>query len=137
MVPDSTLKGYARSCGKANYILTSMSERGVAYPEALAAAQRLGFAEADPTADVSGADAAAKAAILAGLAFGRWVDVDSIPTEGIADITPADMRAAAELGCVIRLVAVCERRHDGVSVRVHPIMLPTHHPLASIRGCNK
>ena len=120
--------------GTTNYILTSMAERGVGYPEALDAAQRLGFAEPDPTADVSGADAAAKAAILAGLAFGTWVDVDSIYTEGITSITPADFRAAAELGCSIRLLAVCERRGEGVSARVHPVMLPTSHPLASIRG---
>jgi homoserine dehydrogenase len=120
--------------GTTNYILSSMGERGVAYAEALEAAQRLGFAEPDPTADVSGADAAAKAAILAGLAFGVWVDVGSIHTEGITAITPADFRAADELGCSIRLVAVCERRHDGVSARVHPVMLPTTHPLAAIRG---
>jgi homoserine dehydrogenase len=120
--------------GTTNYILTSMAERGVGYPEALDAAQRLGFAEPDPSADVSGADAAAKAAILTGLAFGTWVDAESIHTEGITSITPADFRAAAELDRAIRLVAVCERRSGGVSVRVHPVMLPVSHPLASIRG---
>jgi homoserine dehydrogenase len=120
--------------GTTNYILTSMAERGVAYPEALDAAQRLGFAEPDPTADVSGADAAAKAAILAGLAFGTWIDVDAIHTEGITGITPADFRAATDLDCAIRLLAICERTDTGVSARVHPALLPRSHPLAAIRG---
>jgi homoserine dehydrogenase len=120
--------------GTTNYILTSMAERGVGYPEALEAAQRLGFAEPDPSADVSGDDAAAKAAILAGLAFGTWIDVDAIHAEGITSITPADFRAADDLGRAIRLLAVCERTDGGVSARVHPVMLPVSHPLASIRG---
>lgn len=120
--------------GTTNYILTSMADDGVGYQEALAAAQRLGYAEPDPTADVSGADAAAKAAILAGLAFGTWVAPDRIHTEGITDITFADFKSAKQLGFVIRLLAVAERRPDGVSVRVHPVMLPVDHPLAAIRG---
>ncbi len=120
--------------GTTNFILTSMADEGVGYEEALAEAQRLGYAEADPTADVSGADAAAKAAILAGLAFGTWVAPDRLHAEGITAISAADFRAADELGFVIRLVAVAERRSDGVSARVHPLMLPVDHPLAAIRG---
>jgi homoserine dehydrogenase len=120
--------------GTTNYILTSMAERRVKYSEALEAAQRLGFAEPDPTADVSGADAASKAAILAGLAFGTWVAPGNIYTEGITAITAADFAAAADLGFAIRLLAVAERRPDGVSARVHPVMLPLDHPLAAIRG---
>ncbi len=120
--------------GTTNFILTSMADGGLTYAEALAEAQRLGYAEPDPTADVSGSDAAAKAAILAGLAFGTWIGPDRIHTEGITAVTAADFRAASELGFVIRLLAVAERRHDGVSARVHPMMLPTDHPLAAIRG---
>ncbi len=120
--------------GTTNFILTSMADEGVGYEEALAEAQRLGYAEADPTADVSGADAAAKAAILAGLAFGTWVAPDRVHAEGITAISAADFRAADELGFVIRLLAVAERRSDGVSVRVHPLMLSVDHPLAAIRG---
>jgi homoserine dehydrogenase len=120
--------------GTTNYILTSMADEGVGYEEALEAAQRLGYAEPDPTADVSGADAAAKAAILAGLAFGTWVEPDRIHTEGITGITDADFESAEQLGFAIRLLAVAERRSDGVSVRVHPVMLPVDHPLAAIRG---
>lgn len=120
--------------GTTNFILTSMADQGVGYEEALAEAQRLGYAEADPTADVSGADAAAKAAILTGLAFGTWVAPDRLHAEGITAISAADFRAADELGFVIRLLAVAERRSDGVSARVHPLMLPVDHPLAAIRG---
>jgi len=120
--------------GTTNFILSSMADEGVGYEEALAAAQRLGYAEPDPTADVSGADAASKAAILAGLAFGTWVSPDRLHTEGITDITEADFKAAEQLGFAIRLLAVAERRPDGVSVRVHPLMLPLGHPLAAIRG---
>lgn len=120
--------------GTTNFILSSMADEGVGYEEALAAAQRLGYAEPDPTADVSGTDAASKAAILAGLAFGTWVSPDRLHTEGITDITDADFKAAEQLGFAIRLLAVAERRPDGVSVRVHPLMLPLGHPLAAIRG---
>jgi len=120
--------------GTTNFILTEMAADGTEYEVALAEAQRLGYAEPDPTADVSGADAAAKAAILAGLAFGTWIDPERIHTEGIEAITQTDFRAADELGFVIRLLAVAERRDRGVSARVHPLMLPVDHPLASIRG---
>ncbi len=120
--------------GTTNYILTQMAEEGASYAAALAAAQELGYAETDPTADVSGADAAAKAAILASLAFGTWVGVEDVYAEGIEDLTAVDMSFAAEFGYVVKLVAVCERTADGVSARVHPAMIPLDHPLASIRG---
>lgn len=120
--------------GTTNFMLTQMSEEGLRYDDALAEAQRLGYAEPDPAADVSGADAAAKAAILAGLAFGTWIAPDRLYAEGITSITATDIRSAHELGFAIRLLAVAERRDDGVSARVHPVMLPADHPLAAIRG---
>ncbi|MGI9649063.1 MAG: homoserine dehydrogenase [Acidimicrobiia bacterium] len=120
--------------GTTNYILTQMTEEGAEYKAALAEAQELGYAEADPTADVSGADAAAKAAILASLAFGTWVASDRVYTEGIDRLDAADVRIAAELGYVIKLLAVAENTPDGISVRVHPTFVPADHPLAVIRG---
>jgi homoserine dehydrogenase len=120
--------------GTTNFILTRMSEDGQTYEEALEEAKVLGYAEPDPTADVSGADAAAKAAILASLAFGTWVGLDHVPREGIERVSALDMQFAAELGYVIKLLAVAERTGAGVSARVHPVMLPVDHPLASIRG---
>ena len=119
--------------GTTNYILTEM-ESGATYLTALEQATDLGYAEPDPTADVSGADAAAKAAILASLAFGTWVDPSDVYTEGIVELTSVDMSFAAELGYVVKLVAVCERKDAGVNARVHPAMVPKDHPLASIRG---
>ncbi|MEN8238970.1 MAG: homoserine dehydrogenase, partial [Actinomycetota bacterium] len=119
--------------GTTNYILTQMEE-GATYLSALEQATELGYAEPDPTADVSGADAAAKAAILASLAFGTWVDVADVYTEGIDDLTSVDMSFAAEFGFVVKLIAVCERTDAGVNARVHPAMIPRDHPLASIRG---
>jgi len=120
--------------GTTNYILTRMAEDGATYAAALEAAQRLGFAEPDPTADVSGADATSKAAILAGLAFGTWIDVDSLHAEGIEGIRTIDIGFASDLGYVIKLLAIAERTPDGISARVHPAMIPLDHPLASIRG---
>ncbi|HEX2153136.1 MAG TPA: homoserine dehydrogenase [Acidimicrobiia bacterium] len=120
--------------GTTNFILTRMSEDGLSYSDVLADAQRLGYAEADPTADVSGADAAAKAAILAGLAFGVWVDLDRVHTEGIADIESIDLVFADRLGYVVKLLGIAEATADGVSVRVHPTLVPSQHPLAAIRG---
>jgi len=120
--------------GTTNYILSRMAEDGATYSDALAAAQRLGYAEPDPTADVSGADATSKAAILAGLAFGTWIAVDGVHREGIEGIHRADIAFADELGYVIKLLAVAERTPGGVSARVHPAMVPKSHPLASIRG---
>jgi len=120
--------------GTTNYILSRMSDDGATYAEALAAAQGLGYAEPDPTADVSGADAMSKVAILAGLAFGTWIAVDGVHREGIEGIHRADIGFADQLGYVVKLLAIAERTPDGVSARVHPAMVPKEHPLASIRG---
>jgi homoserine dehydrogenase len=120
--------------GTTNYILSRMTEDGARYDDALAAAQKLGYAEPDPTADVSGADSASKAAILASLSFGTWVSPDRVHREGIADLDVADLRFAAHLGYVVKLLAIAEQRPDGVSARVHPAMIRADHPLASIRG---
>lgn len=120
--------------GTTNFILSRMSEEGTAYEDALQQAQDLGYAEPDPTADVSGADAAAKAAILASLGFGTWVGLDHVPHTGITDITATDIRYAADLGYSIKLLGIAEDTSAGVSARVHPVLLPTDHPLAAIRG---
>ncbi len=120
--------------GTTNFILTRMSEDGQEYATALEEAQVLGYAEPDPTADVSGADAAAKAAILASLAFGTWVGLDQVYREGIEKVSALDIQFAAELGYIIKLLAVAERTGRGVCARVHPVMLPADHPLAAIRG---
>ncbi|HSM01450.1 MAG TPA: homoserine dehydrogenase [Acidimicrobiia bacterium] len=120
--------------GTTNYIVTRLTEGSGSYRSALAEAQRLGYAEADPTADISGADAASKVVILAGLAFGVWVETGTVHREGIEGLTEDDFAAAARLGHVIRLLAIAERRPDGIVTRVHPAMLPATHPLASIRG---
>lgn len=122
--------------GTTNYILTKMTEDGMDYEMALEEAQRLGLAERDPTADVSGDDAAAKAAILAGLAFGSDVLGTTVPREGITQLRTLDVTYASRLGYVIKLLAVAELVDGGpeLSVRVHPAMLPTEHPLASVRG---
>jgi homoserine dehydrogenase len=122
--------------GTTNFILDAMSTSGAGFDEALEEAQRLGFAEADPTADVEGFDAAAKAAILAGLAFHTRVTIADVHREGIAEVTAADVRSASEMGCVVKLLAICEINEDGtaVSARVHPAMIPDTHPLASVRG---
>jgi homoserine dehydrogenase len=120
--------------GTTNYILTRMSEDGASYSDALAQAQQLGYAEPNPAADVEGADAAAKAAILASLAFGTWVGLDQVPHTGITRITAADISHARNLGYAIKLLAIAELTPNGVSARVHPVLLPTDHPLASIRG---
>lgn len=120
--------------GTTNYILTRMTEEGARFDEVLADAQRLGYAESDPTADISGADAAAKAAILASLAFGAWVGLDEVPHTGITEITAADIAYADELGYVIKLLAIAEETGEGVSARVYPTLLPKAHPLAAIRG---
>jgi homoserine dehydrogenase len=120
--------------GTTNYILTRMTEEGASYHDALAEAQSLGYAERDPTADVEGFDAAAKAAILASVAFGLHVVAGSVYREGISSITPDDIAIATRLGYVIKLLAVVEQSPDGrVDVRVHPAMVPATHPLASVR----
>jgi len=120
--------------GTTNFILSSMAESGASFGEALAEAQRRGYAEADPTADVTGADAAAKAAILASLAFGVWIAPDQVHREGIDRITVDDLASATRLGYTIKLLAVAERTPEGVVARVHPAMVPLGHPLAAIRG---
>lgn len=120
--------------GTTNYILTKMSEEGISYSEALAEAQSLGYAERDPTADVEGFDAGAKAAIIATIAFGSRVVAGDVYHEGISGITPSDIAFAARLGFVIKLLAIAERFDDGsIAVRVHPAMVPEAHPLASVR----
>jgi homoserine dehydrogenase len=120
--------------GTTNFILTRMSEEGCAFAEALAEAQALGYAERDPTADVEGYDAGAKAAIIASIAFNAMVVAGDVYREGIVDITPDDIRAAAELGYVVKLLAVAEERDGAIGVRVHPAMVPNDHPLATVRG---
>ncbi len=124
--------------GTTNYVLDQMDTIGLGFDEALEAAQSLGYAEADPTADVEGFDAAAKAAILASLAFHTRVTVADVHREGITDITSSDVASAREMDAVIKLLAICEA-HDtatgtAVSARVHPAMIPRSHPLASVRG---
>ena len=121
--------------GTTNYILTKMDEEGADYSEVLAEAQRLGYAEADPTADVEGHDAAAKAAILATLAFHSNVTLSDVHCEGISNVSLRDVDAARDLGFVIKLLAVAERTPDGggVVTRVHPAMVSRSHPLASVR----
>ncbi|MFI6037106.1 homoserine dehydrogenase [Streptomyces sp. NPDC051315] len=122
--------------GTTNFILDKMDSTGAGYQEALDEATALGYAEADPTADVEGFDAAAKAAILAGIAFHTRVRLDDVYREGMTEVTAADFASAKEMGCTIKLLAICERAADGGSVtaRVHPAMIPLTHPLASVRG---
>ncbi len=119
--------------GTTNYILTRMDEVGMGFGEALDEATALGYAEADPTADIEGFDAAAKAAILAGLAFHTRVVAADVHREGISEVTAADIASAKAMGCVVKLLAIAERDGAGVGVRVHPAMIPRSHPLASVR----
>jgi homoserine dehydrogenase len=120
--------------GTTNFILTRMSERGTSFSEALAEAQQLGYAERDPTADIEGYDAAAKAAIIASIAFNAQVVAGDVYREGITGITADDIAAASELGYVVKLLAVVEERDGAIGVRVHPAMVPEEHPLATVRG---
>ena len=120
--------------GTTNYILTKMDENGAAFADALGDAQKLGFAEADPTADVEGIDAAAKAAILAGLAFHSRVTDADVYREGISKITATDVKVAKAMDLVIKLLAIADVTADGaVAVRVHPALISRNHPLASVR----
>ena len=121
--------------GTTNFILTRMDETGASFTEALEEASALGYAEADPTADIDGYDATAKAAILAQLAFHTRVTLDDVHREGIATVTAADMASAKAMGCTVKALAIAERSSErlGVSVRVHPAMVPRSHPLASVR----
>jgi homoserine dehydrogenase len=120
--------------GTTNFILTEMARTGVTFAEALADAQRLGYAEADPSEDVDGRDAAAKMAILARLAFDTPVHLDQVRYEGIEHIQPDDLEYARELGLGLKLIGTAERIGDGLSVRVHPAFLYPGHPLASVSG---
>ena len=120
--------------GTTNYILSEMARTGATYESALADAQRLGYAEADPTDDVTGRDAAAKMAIIARLAFDTPVTLDQVPYEGIEHITADDMEYARELGLGLKLIGTAERIDGGISVRVHPAFLYGGHPLASVGG---
>jgi len=126
--------------GTTNYILSRMADEGAAYGDVLADAQRLGYAEADPAADVEGHDAADKIAILAGLAYGGPVERAAIATEGIDRLQARDVAYAAQLGYVVKLLAVAQREGEGeplpLDVRVHPTLLPKHHPLAGVHGVN-
>lgn len=128
--------------GTTNYILDRMDTTGESFDEALAEATRLGYAEADPTADVEGFDAAAKAAILAGLAFHTVVPLEAVHREGMTAVTGEQVIAARKAGYVVKLLAICERLRDattgveGVSARVHPALVPLDHPLAAVHGAN-
>ena len=130
--------------GTTNYVLDKMDTTGASFGDAVEQAQALGYAEADPTADVEGFDAAAKAAILASLAFHTRVSAKDVYREGITEVSAADIRAAREMDCVVKLLAICERikgggdgdkegGEGGISVRVHPAMIPRTHPLAGVR----
>jgi homoserine dehydrogenase len=121
--------------GTTNFVLDRMDSTGAGFDEALAEAQALGYAEADPTADVEGFDAAAKASIIAGLAFHTRVTAADVYREGITEVSAADIASARAMGCVVKLLAIAELTGDGqaVGVRVHPAMLPRSHPLAGVR----
>jgi homoserine dehydrogenase len=118
--------------GTTNFILTQMSGHAWSFDEALAEAQRLGYAEADPTADVEGYDAAAKIAILASIAFNARVVAGDVYREGIANVTSQDIADAARLGYVVKLLAIAELEDEAISARVHPAMIPASHPLAAV-----
>ena len=120
--------------GTTNFVLSRMDATGTGFAEALAEATALGYAEADPTSDIDGFDAAAKAAILAGLAFHTRVSAADVHREGIAGVTAADVASAKAMGCTVKLLAICDRDLDdgSVGVRVHPAMIPRTHPLAGV-----
>ena len=123
--------------GTTNFILTKMTKEGMSFADALEEAQKLGYAESDPTADVGGHDAAAKAAIIASLAFGGRVNSDDVYVEGITEITPEDIEFAHRLGHCIKLLAIVEKQEsngaESLCVRVHPSMVPLTHPLANVQ----
>jgi homoserine dehydrogenase len=120
--------------GTTNYILTKMDETGASFKDALSEAQKLGYAETDPSSDVEGNDAAAKAAIVAQLAFHTRVTIDDVYCEGITKVSASDVKAAKEMGFVIKLLAIAERLdEESIVVRIHPAMIPRSHPLASVR----
>ena len=118
--------------GTTNFILTKMTQEGMEFAEALALATRLGYAEADPTADIQGLDAGRKMAIMASIAFNSRVTFQDVSTEGITQISSKDIRYAKELGCVIKLLGVARNTDTGIEVRVHPMLIPDTHPLATV-----
>ena len=120
--------------GTTNYMLTRMDEDGMSYDAALAEAQAKGFAEADPSADVDGLDAAAKIAILASIAFNSRVTIDQVHAEGIRAIAPVDLKTAHEMGYAVKLLALAHRTEAGIDVRVHPTMIPETHQMAKVNG---
>ncbi|MDO5401939.1 MAG: homoserine dehydrogenase [Eubacteriales bacterium] len=120
--------------GTTNYILTKMTEEGMGYKEALAKATELGYAEADPTADVEGYDAGRKVAIMASIAFNSRVTFSDVYTEGITKITAEDIRYAKEFGYVIKLLGVAKNTEQGIEVKVHPMLIDANHPLATVRN---
>lgn len=119
--------------GTTNFILSKMSKEGMEFEEALKMAQDLGYAEADPTADIEGLDAARKVAILASIAFNSRVTFEDVYTEGITKITATDIRYAKEMGRDIKLLGVAKNTEDGIEARVHPMLIPSDHPLASVQ----
>lgn len=118
--------------GTTNFILTKMTQEGMEFDEALALATELGYAEADPTADIEGLDAGRKVAIMASIAFNSRVTFDDVYTEGITKITASDIQYAKEMGCDIKLLGVAKNTPEGIEVRVHPMLIPSTHPLASV-----
>ena len=118
--------------GTTNFILTKMTEEGMEFEDALKLATELGYAEADPTADIEGLDAGRKIAILASIAFNSRVSFSDVYTEGISKITAKDIKYAKELGCVIKLIATAKNTETGIEVRVTPMFIPVSHPLASV-----
>ena len=120
--------------GTCNYILTRMEQEKLSFADCLKDAQRLGYAEADPTFDIEGHDTAQKLAILASLAFGTKVDPDAVYVEGISSITPADLEAADELGYRVKLLGVAVRTPQGIEQRVHPTMVPKDSAIAQVMG---
>ncbi len=134
LTANSIQRVYGILNGTCNYILTRMEQEGLSYEACLADAQRLGYAEADPAFDVEGYDTAHKLSILTAIAFGTQIAADDIYVEGISNITPADIQAAADLGYRIKLLGVAQRTDSGVEQRVHPTMVPLDSPLAQIHG---
>ena len=118
--------------GTTNYILTRMTQSGLSYDEALKEATDLGYAEADPTADIEGYDAGRKMAIMASIAFNSRVTFDDVYTEGITNITAKDIKYAEAMGCTIKLLGVAKNTESGIEVRVHPMLIPSDHPLATV-----
>jgi homoserine dehydrogenase len=122
--------------GTTNFILTSMESSGLGFGDALAEAQRLGFAETDPTADIEGFDVAYKISILASLAFGAFVDSASVYRQGIGRVTDTDIKVSREFGYRVKMIGLATRDEDGLDVRAHPMLVPVHHPLAMVEGAN-